>query len=186
MKRLVGYGLVAWLALTTTLASQGQNSPTKAKAPPPEANAPGAGGAAASPAERYRDVLKAFQKDQTEFMEAYRAAKTDAERVKIAETRYPATDKYGDKMLKIAQDAPKDPVAVEALIWVSLNSVGPKSEQAMKILVTDHIENPKISSLCAGWSMTIRHKVRLSYVRFWPETQAVMPRRRHVSLLGRG
>lgn len=51
-------------------------------------------------------------------------------------------------MLKIAEDAPKDPVAVEALIWVSLNSWGTKSEKAMKILVTDHIQNPKVGSLC--------------------------------------
>ena len=100
-----------------------------------------------SPAERYRDVLKAYQKAQSEFMDAYRAAKTNEDRSKILQTRQPDEQAYCDKMFKIAQDFPKDPVAVEALIWVSLHTSGTKSEQAMKILVADHIDDPKISSL---------------------------------------
>jgi AhpC/TSA family len=149
MRRLNGCGLVPWLALTTALAAQVQDVPGRTKKPAAENTSLGTKDSAASPAERYRDVLKSYEKARDEFLAAYRAAKTDDERSKVITTKQPDSDSYADKMFKIAQDAPKDPVAVEALIWISLNSQGPKSEQAMKILVADHVQNPKVGSLCA-------------------------------------
>ena len=122
MKQLAAYGSVAWLMLTLALASQGQDSPAKTKTPQLEGNTPKAEGRAPTPAERYRDLLRAYQKAQSDFFTAYQTAKTDAERTKILETKRPDQQAYASKMLKIAQDAPKDPIAVEALIWVSLNS----------------------------------------------------------------
>ena len=142
MKRPIVCVLVPWLALMATLAAWAQGIPSKTKEPPTESTSLKAKDSAASPAERYRDVLKAYQKARGEFLTAYRAAKTDAERRKVIETKQPDSDSYADKMLKIAQDAPRDPVAVEALIWVSLNSWGPKSQKAMKILVEPENNSP--------------------------------------------
>ena len=154
MKPLIGYGLICCLTLASTLASQAQESTAKSKAMPAEGHAVKAKPAASSPAKQYSDVLKAYQKAQSEFTNAYRAAKTDTDRSKIRQTKEPDLQAYADKMLKIAQAAPKDPVAVEALMWVSLHGSSLMSEQAMKILAADHIEDPRISSLCV-WMVYI-------------------------------
>jgi hypothetical protein len=103
----------------------------------------------ATPAERYRDVLKAYQKAVEEFSTAYREAKTNEQKSKVIETKQPDRDKYADEMLKIAEDAPKDPVAVEALVWVALYSYGPKADRAMNLLTADHVQDPQIASLCS-------------------------------------
>ena len=114
MKRLMRCGPALWLALTATLAAQVQDPPGKTKVPPSENASLKPENSAASPAERYRDVLKSYQKAQEDFLTAYRAAKTDDERRSIIKTKQPDSDSYAAKMLKIAQDAPNDPVAVEA------------------------------------------------------------------------
>src|SRR6516164_5338062 len=117
MKQLTWFVILTCLAVTSPRDSRGQES--SAKTPPGhEVTEPKTGKSAPSPGERYRDVLKSFETAQAEFMAAYRAAKTDDERRKVIDAKYPKPDGYADKMLEIARDAPKDPVAVEALIWV--------------------------------------------------------------------
>lgn len=150
MNRLIVYGLVPWLALWGASASRAQEGPEKAKAKEgPKPSSTKADASQASPAERYRDVLKAHAKAQREFVDAYRAAKTDEDRTKVLDTKRPDEQAFADRMLKIVEDAPKDPVAVEALIWVAMNSPGPKADKALKDLISDHVADPKIGSLCA-------------------------------------
>jgi hypothetical protein len=136
MNRFIIYGFVPWLVLLGTSATRAQETPAKADA------------TRATPAERYRDALKAYEKAEQDFFAEYQKANTDAERTRMFETKRPDPDVYADKMLKIAEDAPKDPVAVEALIWAATNSRGPKAEKAMKVLSADHVQDPKIGSLC--------------------------------------
>jgi hypothetical protein len=136
MKRFLILGLVPWLAL--------MGAPAQEPEKPKEPRAP----TAATPAERYRDVLKAYQKAQQDFMTAYRAARTEAEQRKVVETSQPDQEKFAGQMLQIATDAPRDPVAVEALIWVALNSYGPRADTALKRLMEDHVQDPSIASLC--------------------------------------
>jgi hypothetical protein len=131
------YGFVPWLVLLGTSAARAQETPAKADS------------SQATPAERYRDVLKAYQKAEEDFFAEYHKAKTDDERTKLFQTKRPDQGSYADKMLKIAEDAPKDPVAVEALIWAATNTAGPKAEKAMKALTANHVKDPKISSLCS-------------------------------------
>ena len=149
MKRLLMGSLVPSLVLAGALGTSAQDAPGKTKAPPGEASSPKAEASAATPAERYRDVLKEYQKASEAFMTAYRAAKTNEERQKVLETKRPDVDSFAGKMLKIAAAAPKDPVAVEALIWVAMSSSGPKAEKAMQTLIADHVGDPKIGSLCS-------------------------------------
>jgi len=149
MKRLFVGTLVPCLVLAGSLGIRAQDTPGKTKEPTDEASRPKAELSSITPAERYRDVLKAYQKAEEAFMTAYRAAKTNDERKKVLETKRPDANSYAVKMLKIAADAPKDPVAIEALIWAAINSYGPQAEKAMQILIADHVENPGISSLCA-------------------------------------
>jgi hypothetical protein len=145
MNRLCLCSLSAWLALALSLAPAAapaqEGKDAKKDGPPARA--------ALSPAERYRDALKAYEKSTEEFMTAYRAAKTQEERTKVIETRRPDDSKTAAEMLRIADDAPKDPVAIEALVWISTNSGGPAADRAMKVLAADHVQDPRIASLCS-------------------------------------
>jgi hypothetical protein len=153
MNRFVIWGLVAWLALAGASAAWAQETPSKSEEPPKEGSRPQAA-STATPAERYRDLLKAYEKAQQEFSKAYHAAKTDAERQKALSAADLNVYSYADKMVKIAQDAPKDPVAVEALVWVATYTGGPQADQAMNNLIADHVQDPKIASLCARIALT--------------------------------
>lgn len=146
MNRFIVYGLVPWLVLWGAASAGAQESAGKAKSQQAKAKEEAS---AATPAERYRDLLKAYQKAEQEFFTEYQKAKTDEERGKLIETKMPKREDYGGKMLRIALDAPKDPVAVEALVWAALNSGGIPANQAMKILAADHVQDPKIASLCS-------------------------------------
>jgi len=147
MKRLLMGSLVPSLVLAGALGTRAQAAPSQTKAPPPEASQSKVD-SSTTPAERYRDALKEYQKALEAFMTAYRAAKTDSERQKVIETKQPDSGRYADTMLKIAADAPKDPVAVEALTWVAMNAYGPQTEKAMQTLIANHVGDPKIGSLC--------------------------------------
>ena len=143
MNRFIVYGFASWLVLLGAQAIRAQETSSKTKDAQADASVK------ATPAERYRDVLKAFEKAQEDFFAEYRKAKTDDERTKLLQTKRPNPNDYADKMPKIAEDAPKDPVAVEALVWVALNTSGRKADKAMKVLISDHVQDPKIASLCS-------------------------------------
>jgi hypothetical protein len=107
-----------------------------------------------TPTEEYQDILKEYRTAQEEFFKLYRAAKTDEERRKVA-GQYPRPDKYAGRIWEIAQKNPKDPVAVDALSWVVQNGghdgeAKKREEQALEILLRDHIENPKLAQVCQG------------------------------------
>jgi len=146
MNRIIVYGLVPWLTLLGAFTTRAQE--VSSKPDDKQAGAQAKAAANATPAERYRDLLKEYQKAVQEFSTAYRGAKTPEEKRKAIETKQPNRDSYAEKMLKIAEDAPKDPVAVEALVWVGLNSFGQSAEKAMGVLIADHVKDPKIASLC--------------------------------------
>ena len=147
MKHFIVAGLVLGLVLAGASSIWAQESSTKTEEQP--AGTPTKVEASGTiPAERYRDLLKAFEKAQEEFVTAYRKAKTDDERNQVRKTKQPDRESYAEKMLKIAEDAPKDPVAMEALIWAALNSFGNCTEKAMSVLISDHAADPNIASLC--------------------------------------
>src|SRR5262245_26153984 len=78
---------------------------------------------AKSPADQFKALTQEFQKAQNDFMTAYRAAKTDEERQKALQ-QMPQPAKFTGKFMKLAEEHAKDPVAFDALIWVSRNTNG--------------------------------------------------------------
>jgi hypothetical protein len=114
-----------------------------------------------TPAEEY----KALEKEYNEAMDAYRAAlkdvNTDEERKKLFEEKYPKPDKYAERFLQLAEKNPKDPAAVDALLWVMTHSgmtllpLGAKPdapppaktprERALEALLRDHITSDKLA-----------------------------------------
>jgi hypothetical protein len=148
IKRLMAWGLALWVAAGGISATWAQEAGSRSKESRPGSSAQTIA-KSQDPAEEYRDLLKAYQKAEEDFLQAYRAAKTDAERMTTLQTKRPDVDTYAAKMLKLAEDAPHDPVAVEALLWIVQNSSGARADKAMKSLIASYIQDPKIGSLCS-------------------------------------
>src|SRR5438105_4463416 len=83
----------------------------KPKADPPAA--------AKSAKDQVEDLTRAFQKEMGDLQKDYQAAKTADEKSKIRDKalNHVAPD-YAKKMLAVAAANPKDPAAVDALVFV--------------------------------------------------------------------
>ena len=107
---------------------------------------------APSPAAQLQALLQEYQKAQAEFSGVYKTAKTAEELAKIinaTHARYPQLQKYAGRFLELAQKYPQDPVAVDALIWVANSPrFGAEVDQAMGILLKDHLQSEKLGRLC--------------------------------------
>jgi hypothetical protein len=105
-----------------------------------------------SPKQQYEALVKEQRDAMQAFMTEYGKAKTDAERQKLFQEKYPRPDKAAPRFLELAEKNPKDRVAVDALVWVvtNSNSAGKDSprERALAILARDHITSDKIGGLC--------------------------------------
>ena len=103
---------------------------------------------AASAAEAYQALKKEHEAAQQEFSKVYGAAKTDEERQK-AMVKYPDPQKFAGRFLAIAEKNPKDPAAIDALVWVATRGrSGPAFEKALDILYREHLQSEKIGAVC--------------------------------------
>ncbi len=107
---------------------------------------------AATPGEQYKALLKEHQDATEVFSKAYTEAMTDEERKKVIANS--PWDKFAPRFLELAQKYPKEPVAVDALVWVlsdSSEAVGAKDSpraKAIALLLRDHIRSDKLGSVC--------------------------------------
>jgi hypothetical protein len=107
----------------------------------------------ATPAERFKMLDKEYQNAMQAFQKAHGEAKTDDERQKVFQEKYPRPDKFAPKFLALAEENPKDAVAVDALIWVVTRSFGAAAKDnprttALAILTRDHIHSEKLGQVC--------------------------------------
>ena len=105
---------------------------------------------ASSPAEAYRAMVQEYDAAVQEFTKNYQQAKTDDERQKAME-KYPQADSFTGRFLTFAQNHPKDAAAVDALAWIVQNARNPQNtdaEKALKVLLNDHVANPKLGPVC--------------------------------------
>ncbi len=99
-----------------------------------------------TPKAQFQAVLDEYQKAQQEFSQAYSKAKTDEERSKLFNEKYPQPTAYADRFMAIADLAPDDPAAVDALVWcVQLGNGRPNASKAMERLAQKHADNPKLA-----------------------------------------
>jgi hypothetical protein len=83
------------------------------------------------PKERYNALVKEFNERQERFADEIEKAEGE-ERQKLIQKYLAMTGEFGDKVLKIAEENPKDPVAVDALFWVVQTSrAGPARKKAL-------------------------------------------------------
>src|SRR5947209_3963941 len=133
MPRLAAAG---WLLLAAVLA-RADDPP---KTPP-------------TPAQQFEALNKEYQEAQTAYQKASQAAKTDDERRKAFEEKYPKPAAFSGRFLELAEKNPKDPVAVDALVWVIQNDQGGAQSyagKALAILQRDHVADPKMGQVCTS------------------------------------
>jgi hypothetical protein len=100
-----------------------------------------------TPKEQFQRVLDAYNEAQRDFSQAYSKAQTDEERSKIANEKYPKSDEYARRFLAIADAAPDDPAAVDALMWhirIQLGR-GDDTSNAMRRLAEKHAADPRLA-----------------------------------------
>src|SRR5438067_1060857 len=99
-------------------------------------------GKAKTTRERYQALFEEHQKAMQQFMDVYQKARTAEERGKLLQDKYPQPGSYARRFLEIAESAPQDTAAIDALIWVVQNGVpGPEMDRAMDRLATSHADN---------------------------------------------
>jgi hypothetical protein len=98
-----------------------------------------------TPKEQFQAVLDAYQEAQRDFSQAYSKAKTDEERSKIVSEKYPKTDEYARRFLAIADAAPDDRAAVDALIWYIQLGRGGDTSNAMRRLAEKHAADLRLA-----------------------------------------
>ena len=106
---------------------------------------PGAPGAkAGSLRARLEAIGLEYAQSQRAPFAAYRKATTDDERKKAVASR-PDAKKYVARMMELAESAPDDPAAVDALLWVVNRGGQTKGvDRAIELLARDHAQDPKI------------------------------------------
>jgi hypothetical protein len=92
-----------------------------------------------TPADQYKALVQDYQKDLKE-------AKALPDQMKLAQ-------KYAPKFLELAEKNPKDPAAVDALVWVATNVRSPQQRDsrratALELLARDHADSPKVGPVC--------------------------------------
>jgi hypothetical protein len=105
----------------------------------------------ATPKEQYDALLKEVNKQQRDIVQEYNKAKDQAERQKILARYYALPAKFAGRFFKLAEDNPKDPAALDALVWVvTQNYEKPPAavDKAVDILVKDHVKSEAIGKVC--------------------------------------
>ncbi|HYH67317.1 MAG TPA: TlpA disulfide reductase family protein [Urbifossiella sp.] len=104
-----------------------------------------------TPAEKFQALIKAQQKAQRDFSDAYQAAKTDAEREKVSKDlgRQSMPESHAKAFLAFMKDHPRDPVALDALRWlVTQAAYTPEAGQAVELALRDWVGDARFKRAC--------------------------------------
>src|SRR5262249_46833512 len=72
----------------------------------------------AKPEQQYRELLKKYNDAFEEYAAAFREAQLPEEREKVIRKKYPGPEKWAGKFLELAEKNPREPFALEALVWI--------------------------------------------------------------------
>jgi hypothetical protein len=150
---------VTLVTLVTPFQDAGKKPDPPAKAagatePPPKPTLP-----QGTPAQQVAMLRKQYEEAQAEFRKRYEAAKSDAEVEKLF-LLLPRAEDYTPLFLQIAEQHPRDPATVDALLWVVRNTRNTPGKtdtpyaKARAVLIRDHLGNPKIGTFC----LTLRYE----------------------------
>jgi hypothetical protein len=104
-----------------------------------------------TPAQQYQALVKEFRKATEEYPKALANAKTREEKQKVFQEKFPWPDKFAPRFLELAEKNPKNPAAVDALVWivthVRVTRDPQSSHKAFQILLRDHVQSEKMATL---------------------------------------
>ncbi|MCI0456298.1 MAG: hypothetical protein L0Z62_04895, partial [Gemmataceae bacterium] len=106
-----------------------------------------------TPAAKYQALVKEYNDAQQAFFREYQKA-TDEAKPKLVQEKMPKPEKYAPKFLELVETHPKDPAAVDALVWVATHVSGRPSDKdssrakALAILLQDHVTSDKLGGVC--------------------------------------
>ncbi len=106
-----------------------------------------------TPAAQYQALLKEYQASMKAYQDAVGKAKTPEDQQKAFQEKYPKKGLLAPKFVELADKNPKDPVAMDALLWVLTDNFGsPGGKDAMAKAVVlmnrDHIQSEKLGRAC--------------------------------------
>lgn len=109
-----------------------------------------------TPAEQYQALEKEYQAAVTEYRDAIAKIKTREEAQRLLpqfQGKRPWPDKYALRFFDLAEKYPKDPAAVDALVWIAQHETKQRDPQslrskALRILLRDHVQSEKMATLC--------------------------------------
>jgi hypothetical protein len=110
-----------------------------------------------TPAQQYQTLEKEYQTAVKEFRNANTKLKKSEERQRFILEKNPQ-GQFAPRFLKLAEKNPKDPAAVDALIWI-VSHVNFKNDpknprsKAIQILLCDHLQSEKMATLCQSPSI---------------------------------
>jgi hypothetical protein len=98
-----------------------------------------------TPQEKYQALLKAYEDESN--------GKRFGEQLQLA------AEKYAPQFLDLAEKNPKDPAAVDALIWVVKTLREPQKDgprtKALDLLTRDHAQSDKLGPLCQKLALAV-------------------------------
>jgi thiol-disulfide isomerase/thioredoxin len=101
-----------------------------------------------TPQERYRALLREHQTAMRQFWAKYQNFKTQEEQRKFFKEQFPQPQPYIRRFLELAESAPQDAAAVDALIWIVRNGgFDPEVSRASERLATNHAGNKRLGEI---------------------------------------
>lgn len=107
-----------------------------------------------TPEQQYKALVKEEKAAERDFEKALKEAKTPQDQQKVGREGIAQLSKFFPRFLALAEKYPKDPAAVDALIWVISNNrmlkYDPQSprSKAWKLLLLDHVRDERIADVC--------------------------------------
>jgi hypothetical protein len=108
-----------------------------------------------TPARQYQALVEEFDDAQQAFLKYYQEAKTQEEKLKVRKEKRPQPDKFAPKFIELAEKNPKDPVALDALVWVLTNASasGPANKgspraKAIALVSRNYVKSAMLGPAC--------------------------------------
>jgi hypothetical protein len=103
------------------------------------------------PGEQIAKLIKQYEDAVNALQKRFEAAKDEKEEEAL-EKLMPKTEDYAQLLLRIAEDNPKDDMAIEAHLWIAKNArpslKNGSYARSKAILVRDYLNHPKIGPFC--------------------------------------
>ena len=108
--------------------------------------------APATPAEQLKAIQADYKKELDAFQSAYKDAKTDEERQKLVDTKYPDRIEFSARVRALIQKSPEDPAVVDAVAWAIQSTPGTDEEMhlMLEVLREHHFGNDRLGSVCSA------------------------------------